>query len=59
MSGNRTIPAVVGRRASLRFEGFGASATLRKRPRAKPPESVRGGKRGGERRASEMRLRKS
>ncbi len=57
-AGNRSLPAVVGLRASLRSEVWGASATLRRRPREKPPESVRGGKRGGAQRASAERMRK-
>src|SRR3990172_3184083 len=57
--GNRTYPAVVGRKASLRSEAFGVSFTLRRRPRVIEPANLRGGKLGGERRASAARLKKA
>lgn len=59
MAGNRTYAAVVGRRESPRAEAWGVSAILRRRPRVKPPGSVRGGKLGAQRRASDRRLRRS
>ncbi len=58
MRGNRSSLAVVGRRASLRSEAFGASFTLRRRPRVIDPANLRGGKRGGEQRSSALRIRK-